>query len=182
VDIVNRRAFLGTLALGSLAVFVKGLVGGGNLAAAAQAARAANTAGTRKGSDVIEKIHKTNAEWKQVLTKEQYYVLREKGTERAWTGEYAKNHDKGIYHCAACDLDLFDSDTKFESGTGWPSFWQPIAPNRVENVTDKSLFMSRTEVLCARCEGHLGHVFDDGPKPTGLRYCMNSVSLKFKKA
>jgi peptide-methionine (R)-S-oxide reductase len=167
---------MGTLALGSLAVFVKGLVGSGNVAQAAAAPTG------RKGSDVIERIHKTNAEWKQILTKEQYYVLREKGTERAWTGEYAKNHDKGIYSCAACDLDLFSSDTKFESGTGWPSFWQPIAPSHVETVSDKSLFMTRTEVLCARCDGHLGHVFDDGPKPTGLRYCMNSVSLKFKKA
>jgi len=171
---VDRRAFLGTLALGSLAVCVKGLIGKGD--DIAQAAPAG------KGSNVIEKIHKTDAEWKKVLTKEQYYVLREKGTERAFTGALTNNHEKGIYLCAACDLDLFSSDAKFESGTGWPSFWQPIAPNHVETETDSSLFMSRTEVHCARCEGHLGHVFTDGPKPTGLRYCMNSVSLKFKKA
>jgi peptide-methionine (R)-S-oxide reductase len=175
---VDRRAFLGTLALGSLAVCVKGLIGkgGGDIVQAAQAAPAG------KGSNVIEKIHKTDEEWKKILTKEQYYVLRQKGTERAFTGALTNNHEKGIYLCAACDLDLFSSDAKFESGTGWPSFWQPIAPNHVETETDRSLFMSRTEVHCARCEGHLGHVFDDGPKPTGLRYCMNSVSLKFKKA
>jgi peptide-methionine (R)-S-oxide reductase len=176
---VDRRAFLGALALGSLAVCARELAGGGKLAAAALKTA---SAGERKGPDVIEKIHKTNEEWKKILTKEQYYVLREKGTERAWTGEYAKNHDKGIYTCAACDLDLFSSDTKFESGTGWPSFWQPIAQSHVETETDKSFFSTRTEVHCARCEGHLGHVFNDGPKPTGLRYCMNSVSLKFKKA
>jgi len=174
---VDRRAFLGTLALGSLAVCAKGLLDrGGDIAQAAAAASAG------KGSNVIEKIHKTDAEWKKILTREQYYVLREKGTERAFTGALTNNHEKGIYLCAACDLDLFSSDAKFESGTGWPSFWQPIAPNHVETETDKSLFMSRTEVHCARCEGHLGHVFNDGPKPTGLRYCMNSVSLKFKKA
>ncbi len=172
---MDRRAFLGTLALGSLAVCAKGLLDrGGDIAQAAAPAG--------KGSNVIEKIHKTNEEWKKILTREQYYVLREQGTERAFTGALTNNHEKGIYLCAACDLDLFSSDAKFESGTGWPSFWQPIAPNHVETETDKSLFMSRTEVHCARCEGHLGHVFNDGPKPTGLRYCMNSVSLKFKKA
>jgi peptide-methionine (R)-S-oxide reductase len=169
---------LGTLALGALAACAKELVGGGETVQAA--VKGAGSA--KKGSDVIEKIHKTDEEWKKTLTKEQYHVMREQGTERAWTGEYAKTHDKGIYYCAACALDLFNSDTKFESGTGWPSFYQPIAPNRVETETDNSLFMSRTEVHCARCEGHLGHVFTDGPPPTGLRYCMNSVSLKFKPA
>ena len=176
---MDRRAFLGALALGSLAACARDLVGGGEVV---QAAVKPDAKSARKGSDVIEKIHKTDEEWKKILTREQYEVMRKKGTERAWTGEYVNNHEKGVYLCAACDLDLFSSDTKFESGTGWPSFWQPIAPNHVETETDRSFFAIRTEVHCARCEGHLGHVFDDGPRPTGLRYCMNSVSLKFQKA
>jgi peptide-methionine (R)-S-oxide reductase len=126
-------------------------------------------------------IKKTNAEWKKELTPEQYYVLREKGTERAWSGEYADNHEKGTYYCAACHLELFDSETKFESGTGWPSFYKPVADDAVAVGTDTSYGMVRDEVECARCGGHLGHVFPDGPKPTGLRYCMNSVSMKFEK-
>jgi peptide-methionine (R)-S-oxide reductase len=167
---------LGTLALGALAACARDLVGG-------EAVAAVKTSSTeRKGSNVIEKIHKTDEEWKKILTKEQYQVLRKQGTERPGTGEYARNHDKGIYYCAACDLSLFDSATKFESGTGWPSFYQPIDPTHVETEVDKSFFSIRTEVHCARCEGHLGHVFEDGPPPTGLRYCMNSVSLKFKPA
>jgi peptide-methionine (R)-S-oxide reductase len=135
-----------------------------------------NPATTETG---IQKIVKTEEEWKKLLTPEQFQVLRKAGTERAFTGEYWNNHEKGTYVCAACGLPLFSSETKFESGTGWPSFWQPIDPHNVETKTDKSFFMSRTEVLCARCGGHLGHVFTDGPRPTGLRYCMNSVSLKF---
>jgi peptide-methionine (R)-S-oxide reductase len=126
-------------------------------------------------------IKKTNAEWKKELTPEQYYVLREKGTERAWSGEYADNHEKGTYYCAACHLALFDSETKFESGTGWPSFYKPVSDDAVTVGTDTSYGMVRDEVECARCGGHLGHVFPDGPKPTGLRYCMNSVSMKFEK-
>lgn len=128
-----------------------------------------------------EKINKTEAEWRKELTPEQYHVLREAGTERAFTGVYWDNHEKGTYYCAACGLELFSSDTKFDSGTGWPSFFQPISKVNVEEDTDNTLGMVRTEVRCNRCGSHLGHVFDDGPQPTGLRYCMNSVSLKFVK-
>jgi peptide-methionine (R)-S-oxide reductase len=128
-----------------------------------------------------EKIEKTEEEWKKTLTPEQYHVLREKGTERPFTGEYADSHDDGMYRCAGCGNPLFSSDTKYESGSGWPSFYQPIAPEAVATETDRKLGMTRTEVLCASCGGHLGHVFPDGPKPTGLRYCMNSAALKLEK-
>lgn len=124
-------------------------------------------------------VVKSEQEWRKLLTPEQFKILREKGTETAFTGKYWDNHKKGIYTCAACQLPLFSSETKFESGTGWPSFYQPIDKEKVAVVIDKSYGMTREEVVCSRCGGHLGHVFPDGPKPTGLRYCLNSASLQF---
>jgi peptide-methionine (R)-S-oxide reductase len=128
-----------------------------------------------------EKIEKTEEEWKKTLTPEQYHVLREKGTERPFTGEYADTHDPGTYRCAACGNPLFDAETKYESGSGWPSFYKPIANDAVATESDRKFGMTRTEVLCAKCGGHLGHVFPDGPEPTGERYCMNSAALKLEK-
>ncbi len=167
-----------------------GILGGGggvsdSLAPSAEAAdgsapRSIRVYSAEKGTYImIQTVVKTNEEWKKTLTPEQYHILREKGTERAFSGKYDRNHEHGVYRCAACGLDLYRSEEKYDSGTGWPSFTAPIAPENIRTRPDNSFFSRRTEVLCARCGGHLGHVFDDGPKPTGKRYCMNSAALQF---
>jgi len=172
---MNRRFFLSSsLAIGGFAALSR-------FSLAATLLQTVGRSQSSQGDKGIKKVVKTDAEWKELLTAEQYNVMREKGTEAPFSSPLNDIHDKGTFECAACELPLFSSATKFDSGTGWPSFWAPIKKENVREQVDNSLSMTRTEVLCARCDAHSGHVFDDGPKPTGLRYCMNGVALKFVK-
>ena len=173
---MNRRYFLSSsLMLGGFAALSRFPIA---RALPQENARSSKDTQRDKG---IKKVIKTDAEWKQILTAEQYNVMRQKGTEAPYSSPLNDIHEKGTFVCAACELPLFSSATKFDSGTGWPSFWAPIKKENVREQVDNSLSMTRTEVLCARCDAHSGHVFDDGPIPTGLRYCMNGVALKFVK-
>ena len=149
---------------------------------AGQRAKPADAKQGKSSELKMTKVVKSDEEWRKELSPEQFHVLREAGTEQAFTGAYWNNHDEGTYLCGACGLELFNSDTKFDSGTGWPSYYAPVSKEHVIELSDNSYGMVRTEVKCARCGSHLGHVFDDGPRPTGLRYCINSLSLKFEKA
>ncbi len=173
---MNHRTILGIYGILSL-VFI---YGGGYAMAQQPTAKLRLYNAETKQYEEVDPVVKSKEEWKNILPAESYRVAREHGTERPDKNEYKANHPKGIYQCIACGTHLFSSEHKFNSGTGWPSFWKPIAPENVGEKADNSLFMRRTEVHCPRCQSHLGHVFDDGPPPTNLRYCINAVSLKFK--
>ena len=172
---MNRRYFLSVAG----AVIALAAISGLSMESGPFSIIGQGTKKTAKEKRGITKVTKTNDEWKKELTPEQYYVTREKGTERPFSSPLNEIHEPGVFECVACGLPLYDAKAKFDSGTGWPSFYEPIQPENVREETDDSLFATRTEVLCARCDAHLGHVFDDGPQPTGLRYCMNGVALKF---
>lgn len=174
---MNRRYFISSaVALGGFAALSRLPVG-----AAAWLQDTTKQNGASAVNKGVKKMIKTNTEWKRILTPQQYEVTRNQGTEAPYSSPLNANHEHGIFECVSCELPLFSSEMKFDSGTGWPSFWAPIAKENVQEKVDKSLSEERTEVLCARCDAHIGHVFDDGPKPTGLRYCMNGVALKFVK-